>query len=50
MQVYLISGCPTGRANGLTAQLVDLGVLAATGETYRRRLFSPEVLDVLFSA
>lgn len=39
-----------GRANGLAAQLVELGVLAGTGETYRRRFFAPDVLDVLLSA
>ncbi|WP_202865383.1 Fic family protein [Ornithinimicrobium sufpigmenti] len=38
-----------GRANGLVAQLVDLGVLSSTGETYRRRFFAPAVLDVLLS-
>lgn len=38
-----------GRANGLVAQLVDLGVLSATGDTYRRRFFAPAVLDVLLS-
>ncbi len=38
-----------GRANGLVAQLVDLGVLAETGETYRRRFFSPDVIDVLLT-
>src|SRR5690606_35158070 len=39
-----------GRANGLVGQLVDLGVLSSTGETYRRRFFAPAVLDVLLSA
>ena len=38
-----------GRANGLVAQLVDLGVMAETGETYRRRFFSPDVIDVLLT-
>ena len=39
-----------GRANGLVGQLVDLGVLSSTGQTYRRRFFAPAVLDVLLSA
>lgn len=39
-----------GRANGLVAQLVGLGVLSETGEIYRRRFFAPAVLDVLLSA
>ena len=38
-----------GRANGLVAQLVDLGVLSETGQAYRRRFFAPPVLDVLLN-
>ncbi len=49
-QVQRDLGLSYGRANGLAAQLVDLGVLAETGETYRRRFFAPAVLDVLLSA
>lgn len=49
-QVQRDLGLSYGRANGLVAQLVDLGVLGETGQTYRRRFFSPAVLDVLLSA
>lgn len=49
-QVQRDLGLSYGRANGLAAQLVDLGVLAETGETYRRRFFSPDALDVLLGA
>lgn len=48
-QVERDLGLSYGRANGLVAQLVDLGVLAATGENYRRRFFAPDVLDVLLN-
>jgi len=48
-QVERDLGLSYGRANGLVAQLVDLGVLAATDETYRRRFFAPDVLDVLLN-